>query len=60
MVPSMMRNAGMTSTRLTPHGALLLGLALLAAACGPRPTESPPIQRGTALPPPGVELPVRR
>ena len=24
MVPSMMRNAGMTSIRFTPHGALLL------------------------------------
>jgi hypothetical protein len=40
---------------ILPAG-LVLALALLPVACGPRPAESPPIQRGTALPPPGVSL----
>jgi hypothetical protein len=35
---------------------LLMGVALLAASCGPRPTETAPLPRGTALPPPGVTM----
>jgi hypothetical protein len=44
--------------RLAPLAALLLAASVAAAGCGPaRPTESPPIARGTALPPPGLAMP---
>ena len=46
----------MPSVRMPRPHWLLVGLALLLVACGPRPAEPPPIQRGTALPPPGVTL----
>ncbi len=43
---------------MTPCRVALLSAALLlaaaGAACGPRPTEAARIERGTALPPPGV------
>ena len=42
--------------RMRPILRLVLPGLLLLAACGPRPTESPPIPRGTALPPPGVTM----
>lgn len=50
----------MTPTRFAPLGALLIALAALAVACGPRPTAPAPIQRGTALPPPGLDQAPRR
>jgi hypothetical protein len=34
----------------------LAGLLALTSGCGPRPAESPPIERGTALPPPGMTM----
>lgn len=46
----------MPSVRLPRPLCLLAGLALVLVACGPRPAEPPPVQRGTALPPPGVTL----
>lgn len=49
----------MTLTRAACVAALLAGVLALPGACGPRPTEAPPIQRGTALPPPGLEAPPR-
>lgn len=41
-------------------GAMLLALAAMVVACGPRPTPVPPIERGTALPPPDLTQPARR
>jgi len=38
----------------------LLLATLLLAACSQGPTESQPIERGTALPPPGLEMPAGR
>ncbi len=45
--------------------AALLGLLLLAAcqngpSLSPSLSEVPPLPRGTALPPPGLEMPPRR
>lgn len=36
---------------------LALLSCLLAAGCGQAPTESRPVERGTALPPPGIAAP---
>jgi hypothetical protein len=45
----------MTPLRVALLSAMLL-LAAAGGACGPRPAESPRIERGTALPPPGVTM----
>jgi hypothetical protein len=50
----------MTPIRIMPLGAMLLALAALGAACGPAPTRVPPIERGTALPPPDLPQPTGR
>ncbi len=42
---------------MTPFRLVLVGAVLLAVvACGPRPTPTPDLPRGTALPPPGVTM----
>lgn len=40
-------------------GAIIMSLATLVAACGPDSTRVPPIERGTALPPPDLPQPRR-